>query len=213
MIMAIKSNKKIDFEYEHENDGEVYAISLRLHNSVEYGASIGVLDENGDVAINFPVAMFSEITDFLIDQGVIESKRIIANAPVKLPKPNKPNVASQNKPVTLPKPRLVNNKVVNPLRAFSVNQGNKQSDMISVDLENDDGNDYSEYPEEIQQQLKSENMRIQNLNSAIDGIEPTLSLHSAATQNDLSEEDIASIMAERQSAVNRQSETKKIRKK
>ena len=55
--MAIKSNKKIDFEYEHECNGNTYSISLRLFESPEYGPCIGLLDENGDVATSLPVGI------------------------------------------------------------------------------------------------------------------------------------------------------------
>lgn len=211
--MAIKSNKKIDFEYEHENDGEVYSISLRLHNSSEYGASIGVLDENGDVAINFPVHMFSEITDFLVDQGVLEGKKIITNAPVKLPRP-RPNAISQPKTVTLPKPKIVSSKnTINPLRPQAAVTDSRGRQVIPVDLEQDDGDDFADLPVEIQQQLHSESARIEDINAAVDGIEPTMTLHSKVSQGDLTDDEIASIMSERQSAMQKQSEAKKIRKK
>lgn len=212
--MAIKSNKKIDFEYEHENDGEIYSISLRLHNSSEYGASIGILDENGDVAINFPVHMFSEVTDFLIDQGVLEGKKLIANAPVKLPKPNRPSLNNQPKTVSLPKPKIVSSKNnVNPLKPQSTISDNRGRDVIPLDLEQDDGDAYTDLPIEIQQQLRNENARIQDLSSAVDGIEPTMSLHSKVLQADLTDDELQNIMVERQAALQKQSETKKIRKK
>lgn len=207
--MAIKSNKKIDFEYEHENDGDTYSIALRLHNSAEYGASIGVLDENGDVAINFPVAMFPEITDFLIDQGIIEGKKVSVTPPVKTPKITKP--VSASKPVTLPKPRIVSQKqTINPFNMASNNSRNP----IPVDLEDNTEDEFSDLPVEIRNQILSEGDRIKNIQAAIEGAEPAMSLSENATQLELSEDEVASIMQEREMAAKRsQGAIKKVRKK
>jgi hypothetical protein len=207
--MAIKSNKKIDFEYEHENDGDTYAIALRLHNSTEYGASIGVLDENGEVAINFPVSMFPEITDFLVDQGIIEGKKSITTPPVKMPKINKP--VATTKPVTLPKPRLTSQRqTVNPL----MTSASKGREVISVNLEDDTGDEYADLPEEIREKLARESDRIQNIQSAVEGSSPAMSLSESATQLELSEEEAANILQEREAAAKRaQNSIKKIRKK
>ena len=135
--MAIKSNKKIDFEYEHENDGNTYAIPLRLYQDPVYGTAIGLLDDNGEVAVSFPVAMFSEITEFLIEQGVIENKKAIISQPIKLPKQVKPTASS--KQPSLPKPRLVSSK------ANSVTVKSEiKPDPIPLDLEQEDSDEYSE---------------------------------------------------------------------
>jgi hypothetical protein len=209
--MAIKSNKKIDFEFEHENDGDTYAINLRLHNSSEYGASIGVLDENGDVAINFPVSMFVEVTEFLIDQGVIEGKKtLVAPAmPVKIPKINKAPVAA--KQTTLPKPRIVSQKTaINPFAVTSANHSNS----IPVDLEEDNGDDYEELPQEIRKQIANESERLKYIQEAVEGSSPTMSLSDSASQLDLSDDEVANIMQEREMAAKKaQTTVKKIRKK
>jgi len=208
--MAIKSNKKIDFEYEHENDGDTYSIALRLHNSSEYGASIGVLDDNGEVAINFPVSMFPEITDFLIDQGIIEGKKIAITPPVKMPKITK--TLPSAKPVSLPKPRVISQKqTVNPFNMASSKNGR---DVIPVDLEDTSDDEYSDLPEEIRSQLADENDRIKTIQSAVEGASPAMMLSENATQLDLSEDEVASIMQEREAAAKRaQSSIKKVRKK
>jgi hypothetical protein len=56
--MAIKSNKKIDFEYEYVNGDAVFSIWLRLYESADCGMSIGVLDENGENSITINVFVF-----------------------------------------------------------------------------------------------------------------------------------------------------------
>lgn len=206
--MAIKSNKKIDFEYEHENGGDTYSFSLRLHTSAEYGVSIALLDDNGDVAINFPAAMFPEITEFLIEQGVIESKKPAVTPTVKLPKPSKPTLS--NKQTVLPKPRIVSTRNSNVVQSSA-----KSRDIIPVDLENDSGDDYAELPMEIRQKLEQENDRISQLGEALEGATPMMTLSEAANQSDLSDDEIESILQERQNAAKKASSTgvKKIRKR
>ena len=204
--MAIKSNKKIDFEYEHENDGNTYAIPLRLYQDAIYGTAIGLLDDNGDVAVAFPVAMFSEISEFLVEQGVIENKKVPIAQPVKLPKLNKSTTS--NKPISLPKPRLVSNKIKD-----AVVKTADASSPIKVDLEQDTLDDFSEYPAEIQQQLRQEQERVANLHTAVDGLSPTLSLSENVNQLNLSEEEVESIMQEREAAMKRaKNSERKIRK-
>ena len=206
MKMAIKSNKKIDFEYEHENDGNTYAIPLRLYQDAIYGTAIGLLDDNGDVAVAFPVAMFSEITEFLVEQGVVENKKVPIAQPVKLPKLNKSTTS--NKPISLPKPRLVSNKIKD-----AVVKTADASSPIKVDLEQDTLDDFSEYPAEIQQQLRQEQERVANLHTAVDGLSPTLSLSENVNQLNLSEEEVESIMQEREAAMKRaKNSERKIRK-
>lgn len=206
MKMAIKSNKKIDFEYEHENDGNTYAIPLRLYQDAIYGTAIGLLDDNGDVAVAFPVAMFSEISEFLVEQGVIENKKVPIAQPVKLPKLNKSTTS--NKPISLPKPRLVSNKIKD-----AVVKTADASSPIKVDLEQDTLDDFSEYPAEIQQQLRQEQERVANLHTAVDGLSPTLSLSENVNQLNLSEEEVESIMQEREAAMKRaKNSERKIRK-
>lgn len=204
--MAIKSNKKIDFEYEHENDGNTYAIPLRLYQDAIYGTAIGLLDDNGDVAVAFPVAMFSEITEFLVEQGVIENKKVPIAQPVKLPKLNKSTTS--NKAISLPKPRLVSNKIKG-----AVVETADATSPIKVDLEQDTLDDFSEYPAEIQQQLRQEQERVANLHTAVDGLSPTLSLSENVNQLNLSEDEVQSIIQEREAAMKRaKNSERKIRK-
>lgn len=206
MKMAIKSNKKIDFEYEHENDGNTYAIPLRLYQDAIYGTAIGLLDDNGDVAVAFPVAMFSEITEFLVEQGVIENKKVPIAQPVKLPKLNKSTTS--NKAISLPKPRLVSNKIKG-----AVVETADATSPIKVDLEQDTLDDFSEYPAEIQQQLRQEQERVANLHTAVDGLSPTLSLSENVNQLNLSEDEVQSIIQEREAAMKRaKNSERKIRK-
>lgn len=181
--MAIKSNKKIDFEYEHESNDQKYVISLRLHESAEYGPSIGLLDENGEVAANFPVAMFPEITEFLVTQGVIEGRKSSPQLPrLPLAKPA-PSVGS-SKP-SLPKPRVVSSKPsVNPLRPTTV----AGHEVVPVDIEGE-GDE------------TAEEATLRQIREAMDGSNPAMSLSVDAEQSPtLSEEENNAIMAERTAA-------------
>jgi hypothetical protein len=92
------------------------------------------------------------------------------------------------------------------------NSSVKNGEIINLDLEQDGGDDYSELPIEIQQKIAEENMRM-NINEAMEGITPAMSLHSSAQQIDLSDDELANIMHERSLAMQKQSETKKIKKK
>lgn len=197
--MAIKSNKKIDFEYEYVNGDAVFSIWLRLYESADCGMSIGVLDENGEIAISFPIGMFAEVTDFLIAQGVLEGRRTVsASLPVQ-------KTVTQ-KPSSLPKPRLVSSR---PISKSKISSG-----PTIVDLEQDGGDDLSEYPEEVREQIRQEQARLNDIQSAIDGATPTMSLSAAAEQTELSEEEAKNILQERQAALKRaQGAAKKIRKR
>jgi len=197
--MAIKSNKKIDFEYEYVNGDAVFSIWLRLYESADCGMSIGVLDENGEIAISFPIGMFAEVTDFLIAQGVLEGRRTVsASLPVQ-------KTVTQ-KPSSLPKPRLVSSR---PISKPKISSG-----PTIVDLEQDGGDDLSEYPEEVREQIRQEQARLKDIQSAIDGATPTMSLSAAAEQTELSEEEAKNILQERQAALKRaQGAAKKIRKR
>lgn len=197
--MAIKSNKKIDFEYEYVNGDAVFSIWLRLYESADCGMSIGVLDENGEIAISFPIGMFAEVTDFLIAQGVLEGRRTVsASLPVQ-------KTVTQ-KPSSLPKPRLVSSR---PISKPKISSG-----PTIVDLEQDGGDDLSEYPEEVREQIRQEQARLNDIQSAIDGATPTMSLSAAAEQTELSEEEAKNILQERQAALKRaQGAAKKIRKR
>ena len=197
--MAIKSNKKIDFEYEYVNGDAVFSIWLRLYESADCGMSIGVLDENGEIAISFPIGMFAEVTDFLIAQGVLEGRRTVsASLPVQ-------KTVTQ-KPSSLPKPRLVSSR---PISKPKISSG-----PTIGDLEQDGGDDLSEYPEEVREQIRQEQARLNDIQSAIDGATPTMSLSAAAEQTELSEEEAKNILQERQAALKRaQGAAKKIRKR
>jgi len=197
--MAIKSNKKIDFEYEYVNGEAVFSIWLRLYESADCGMSIGVLDENGEIAISFPIGMFAEVTDFLIAQGVLEGRRTVsATLPVQ-------KTVTQ-KPSSLPKPRLVSSR---PISKPKTSNG-----PTIVDLEQDGGDDLSEYPEEVREQIRQEQARLNDIQNAIDGATPTMSLSAAAEQTELPEEEAKNILQERQAALKRaQGAAKKIRKR
>jgi hypothetical protein len=87
------------------------------------------------------------------------------------------------------------------------------SSPIKVDLEQDTLDDFSEYPAEIQQQLRQEQERVANLHTAVDGLSPTLSLSENVNQLNLSEEEVESIMQEREAAMKRaKNSERKIRK-
>lgn len=198
--MAIKSNKKIDFEYEYVNGDAVFSIWLRLYESADCGMSIGVLDENGEIAISFPVGMFAEITDFLINQGVLEGRRTVsASLPVQ-------KTVTQ-KPSSLPKPRLVSSRPISKPKTAT-------NGPTIVDLEQDGGDDLSEYPEAVREQIRQEQARLNDIQSAIDGATPTMSLSAAAEQTELPEEEAKNILQERQAALKRaQGAAKKIKKR
>jgi hypothetical protein len=198
--MAIKSNKKIDFEYEYVNGDAVFSIWLRLYESADCGMSIGVLDENGEIAISFPVGMFAEITDFLIAQGVLEGKRTVsASLPVQK------TVAQKSS--SLPRPRLVSSRPI--FKPKNITNG-----PTIVNLEQDDGDDLSEYPEAVREQIRQEQARLNDIQNAIDGATPAMSLSAAADQTELTEEEARNILQERQIALKKaQDVTKKIKKR
>lgn len=198
--MAIKSNKKIDFEYEYVNGDAVFSIWLRLYESADCGMSIGVLDEHGEIAISFPVGMFAEITDFLISQGVLEGRRTVsASLPVQ-------KTVTQ-KTSSLPKPRLVSSRPISKPKIV-----NNQPTV--VDLEQDGEDDLSEYPEEVREQIRQEQARLIEIQNSLDGVTPTMSLSSSVEQTELPEEEAKTILQERQAALKRaQSGAKKIRKR
>lgn len=186
--MAIKSNKKIDFEYEYGSGDSLFSVWLRLYEAPDCGMSIGILDENGDIAISFPVSMFSEITEFLISQGIIEGK-----APSQSFLPTQKTV--QKKTISLPKPRLVSSS---PLYKKAPMRPTK------VDLEQDDADEFSDYPEEIREQLIREQERLNNIQSALEGATPTMSLSSPSEQEEeLPEEEAKNMLEERKAALNR----------
>lgn len=197
--MAIKSNKKIDFEYEFESGESVFSIWLRLYEAADVGMSIGVLDEEGEIAISFPISMFSEVTDFLVSQGVIETKKSLSSAlPVQKTIPSKQGI--------LPKPRIVSSKP-----SF------KSKPIVKptvVDLENDNQDDLSEYPEEVRDRILEEQERLNSIHNAVEGSVPAMSLSSNAEQQDLPEEEAKNILQERQSAMQKaKNSIKKIKRK
>lgn len=198
--MAIKSNKKIDFEYEFASQsGESsYSILLRFYSTEEYGPTIAVLDDDGEPSINFPVSMFSEVSDFLIEQGILENRKNISSPQVsnKLPRST---TSSSNRPL-LPKPKLVSSKshFVNPLKV-----GNKQVDAVEVDLEDEDDDDLLDAPDDMKESLQKEKDRLEGIQSAIEGTVPVHSLSMNAEQKELTEEEMQRIMEERQNARNK----------
>lgn len=195
--MAIKSNKKIDFEYEFESpNGSSYSISLRFFHTEEYGATIAVLDEEGEPAINFPVTMFSEVSAFLVEQGILEgSKKLsVPQVPIKLPKtttiPSKPSLS-------LPKPKLVSPKISSVTKTTN-------RDVVEVNLEDDNGEDLLDVPDDMKDMLLKEKSRLENIQSGIEGQVAVHSLsNSAGEQVSLSEDEMQRLMQERQSSVNR----------
>ena len=165
---------------------------MRLFESQEYGPCIGLLDENGEVATSLPVAMFPEVTEFLVTQGVIEGRR--PSTSPSLPKP----VAKLSAPVarpSLPKPRLVQSKQsVNPLKP--------SREVVIVDLENDTGG-------------TEEEDTIRQIQEAVEGSSPATSLVTKAEQSPvISDEEARLILEERQNAMKKaQTAAKRIRKK
>ena len=116
--------------------------------------------------------------------------------PIKLPKQVKPTASS--KQPSLPKPRLVSSK------ANSVTVKSEiKPDPIPLDLEQEDSDEYSELPIEIQEQLRQEKERVTNIHNSIDGLSPTLSLSENVDQNNLDDDEINSIMQEREAAMKR----------
>jgi hypothetical protein len=144
--------------------------------------------------------MFAEITEFLIAQGVLEGRRTVsASLPVQ-------KTVSQ-KPSSLPKPRLVSSRPISKPKTSS-------SGPTIVDLEQDGGDDLSEYPEAVREQIRQEQARLHEIQNAIDGATPTVSLSAAAEQTDLPEEEAKNILQERQAALKRaQTSAKKIKKR
>jgi len=207
--MAIKSNKKIDFEYEFESNDHPYSITLRFHSSEEYGPTITVLSEEGEPAISFPAGMFSEVSDFLVEQGIIEGRRSLPApaAPQRLPK----TTAAPVSRTPLPRPNIaVAKPKVNPLKV-----GNKQiKNVVEVDLEEDSGEDFEDAPEDMQDLLKQEQERIQGIQDSIEGAIPMQTLSNTANQVQLTEEEAQSILSERQKALSKaKPQEKVIRKK
>ena len=194
--MAIKSNKKIDFEYEFESNDHPYSITLRFHGSEEYGPTITVLSEEGDPVISFPAGMFSEVSDFLIEQGIIEGKRVLTTTPV--PQRLTKTTAAQSFRSPLPKPNIaVAKSKVNPLSI-----GNKQiKNVVEVNLEEDNGADFEDAPESLQDLLKQEQERIQGIQDGVEGTVPIQALSNSANQVELTEEETQAILSERQKAL------------
>jgi hypothetical protein len=199
--MAIKPNKKIDFEYEYVSGDSVLSIWLRLYESSDCGMSIGVLDENGEIAISFPVNMFAEITDFLISQGVIENRRTISSS-----LPVQKTVVQKSS--SLPKPKLVSSRPISKPKVTN-------NTPVVVDLEQDENeDDLSEYPESIRDQIRQEQDRISEIQKAVDNATPIMALSSTVEQTDIPEEEAENILKERQAALRRaQSSPKKIKKR
>lgn len=200
--MAIKSNKKVDFEFEYESPtGTAYAISLRFFHTDEYGPTIALLDDEGEPAVSFPVTMFSEVSEFLVEQGILQGKKT-------LPMPNRlPNITNTMTKATetqarkpLPKPRVVNTRpnsqaVVNPLKV-----GNRKSpvEAVEVDLEDDSPAEQPFLPEDL---VKKEAKRMEDISNGIEGMIPAQSLSSSADQVELSQEEVQDIMAAREKAL------------
>lgn len=168
--MAIKSNKKIDFEYEYESpSGAFYSISLRFYHSEEYGPTIAFLDSEGDSVMDLPAGIFPEVTEYLVSQGIVEGS---ARKPLALPQmPTK-----QTRPTIL-RPALPKPKIISTAKVVHKNEENEQDLKALADQE-----------------------RLDAIYSAVDGQMPTHSLSSNVEQEQLSEDEIASIMADRATA-------------
>lgn len=207
--MAIKSNKKIDFEYEFESNDHPYSITLRFHNSEEYGPTITVLTDEGEPAISFPAGMFSEVSDFLVEQGIIEGRRSLpAPAPQRFPKTT---TAQTSLRTPLPRPNIaVAKPKINPLKV-----GNKQiRNVVELDLEEDSGSDFEDAPENMQDLLQQEQARIQGIQEDLEGTVPTHSLSNLANQVQFTDEETQAILSERQKAISKaKPQEKVIRKK
>lgn len=208
--MAIKSNKKIDFEYEFESNDHPYSITLRFHNSEEYGPTITVLTDEGDPAISFPAGMFSEVSDFLVEQGIIEGRRSL---PAPAPPQRLPKTTTAQTPLRTPLPRpniAVAKPKINPLKV-----GNKQiRNVVELDLEEDSGSDFEDAPEDMQDLLQQEQARIQGIQEGLEGAVPTHSLSNSANQVQLTDEEAQAILSERQKALSKaKPQEKVIRKK
>jgi len=209
--MAIKSNRKIDFEYEFESPSGSYSILLRFHHTEEYGPTIGVLGEDNEPAINFPVTMFSEVSDYLTEQGILEGRKTtpIQQAPYKLPRTS--DVPSKT-PFTLPRPKLIAGKpsLVNPLKI-----GNKSvREVVDLNLDNDNGEDFLDVPSDMMEDIRKEKERLEGIHASVAGLTPTQSLSNSADQVELSEDEVAQMMKERQNAsLKAKNSAKSIRRK
>lgn len=232
--MAIKSNKKIDFEYEHEHNQNTYSFNLRFYQTEEYGYSVAILDENGDVAFNLPLSMFHEVSEFLADQGFYSGEKTtnvvprVAHTPKqKLTNYNVPQEKLQTQKIQLPKPKIVStksNNVENNLKASSQVNTFKESsknemlqNAVPVDLENEEGDELSDLPESVIERIRmeqeEEKKRAENIASAVDYAQPVMSLSSAANQQlNLNEDEMNRILEERNSALNKVKEQKNVKK-
>jgi len=199
--MAIKSKKKIDFEYEFESQNVSYTISLRFYHTDDYGPTIAVLDDSGEPVMNLPVAIFPEVSDFLTEQGIIESKKTLAipSIPARLQKP----LPSLSKPNTIPKQRLIATRtVINPLKI-----GNKNiENAVPVDLESEE-EDQIDAPDDMKAALIAEKNRLEGIQSAIEDSVPAQSLSSTANQESLSDEEIEQMLNDRKKASTKQKST------
>lgn len=212
--MAIKSNRKIDFEYEFESPSGSYSILLRFYHTEEYGPTIGVLGDDGESAINFPVTMFSEVAEYLTDQGILEGKRTLPTpqVPYKLPKTSTASTASTKPSLALPKPKFLSGRpsLVNPLKVG----GNTVRDVVEVNLEDDNGEDLLDAPDDMREALRKEKERLDGIHAAVSGSTPAQSLSNSAEQINLSEEEINQMIKERNNAKNKSRvESKSIRRK
>jgi len=179
--MSIRTNSKsVNFTFDFEDSsGDTLSFSLRFHHTEEYGPSLAVLDEEDNVLINFPVEMFTEVTDFLTQQGITESKRLpTPQMPQKILKPTSaPRVA-------LPKPRVISSKptaVVAPVSAGAKVFKNANT----IDMDDDSPVDAPFIPPDLEQ---AEIERQAALTSSLEGAVPVDSL---SVQSDAAAEMVA----------------------
>jgi hypothetical protein len=199
--VAIKSNKKIDFEYECKSSDELISFSLRFYQTPEYGPTIAVLNAEGESAIDFPVNMFKEVCEFLIEQGILEGSK--KEESVSLPTIPRPNAGKPSMP--LPKPKIISNK--KPV----VQSDSFKRDVIPLDLETDTGEDDLDIPEDMKEAILAEKAKMQE---SIDSATPVHSLSNRPQieQPAFSEDEIRNMIAEREKASKKASTEKTIRK-
>jgi hypothetical protein len=83
-INTSKAKKTLDFEYE-DNSG-VYGV--KYHYTDKFGPTISlygqISEDRVTGEISFPANMFVEITDFLRDQNLVDERKVVKKAFVKL---------------------------------------------------------------------------------------------------------------------------------
>ncbi len=124
--MAIKANKSVDFEFEHElEDGSSISIPLRFSSTSEeeYGPVVSVLDsETSEPIVSFPVSMFFEVPEFLQAQGIWPPKSTLKPTTTVPLMPRAPQTSRASSKNTLPLPRVISSSPVNKKQTIIINK-------------------------------------------------------------------------------------------